>query len=225
MWSIINQKRPNVKNFDAQNTISPDTFNNYFTNVAHDLAGLIPPTNLTPSDLMPDFTPPPTPFLFREVSFNEVRDIIDGLKNKNSKDIFGLNVKLIKSVKNQIISPLTKLINSCIRESIFPNILKEALVTPIFKRGNRNLPESYRPIPLLPVFSKIYEKCIAIQITNYFISNNYFTDCQFGFRKGRNTTLAIADLTSYILNSFNEGSVCSSLFCDLSKAFDCVSHE
>ena len=225
MWSIINSNRGVTKNKNESGNIAPNIFNNFFVNVAHNLAKKIPSYDQDPTDLIKNINPPIEIFSFREVTFIEIRDCLLNLKNKNSKDIFGLNVKLLKSIKHLIVIPLTKLVNLCIRDSVFPDILKKALVTPIFKKGCLDSPENYRPISLLPVLSKILEKCMARQIIEYFNLNKYFTDCQFGFRKNRNTTMGIIDLTSYILDSFNDQQFTSSVFCDLSKAFDCVSHD
>lgn len=174
---------------------------------------------------MHDFAVSDTPFFFSGVSPVEIRDVIDGLKNKHSSDVFGLNVKLIKSVKNQLIGPLTKLINQSFRENTFPDALKIAQITPVFKKGNPEDPGNYRPISLLSIILKIFEKCIASRLTHFFESNNLFTPCQFGFRKNRNTVLGILELVSCVLESFDSLDFTGALFCDLSKAFDCVPHD
>jgi hypothetical protein len=68
---------------------------------------------------------------------------------------------IIKAVKDTIISPLTKLIN-CIKKSCFPDCLKYTGVIPVHKKGNLNDIQSYRPISLTPVFSKIFEKVRSV---------------------------------------------------------------
>lgn len=163
-------------------------------------------------------------FSFKEVTFIEVRDILDNLKNKKSSDIYGLTVDMIKTIKNVIIVPLTKLINQCIKSHTFPRALKQAVVTPIFKMGDYNQVNNYRPISLLPIISKIFEKALAIQIIGFFESKKIFSESQFGFRNGKNTSQGILCLVDNIIEAFENKQYLSALFCDLSKAFDCVTH-
>ncbi|CAH1969187.1 unnamed protein product [Acanthoscelides obtectus] len=126
---------------------------------------------------------------------------------------------------NIILIPLTRLINICLRENIFPTVLKRASVTPIFENGNVDSPENYRPISLLPVISKIFEKCMALRLVTFFEANELFSQYQFGFRQGKSTVMGVLNLVSSIIDAFHGGGYNTVLFCDLSKAFDCVSHD
>lgn len=224
MWQIIQKTVGNckAKNRDADNLNSND-FNNFFSNIAYEIAHGLPESDVDPMDNLGNIAIGPT-FLVSEVSFNKVRETISHLKNKNSRDIYGFNVRVIKSVVNVILIPLTKIINLCIRNKIFPKCMKRALVIPVFKKGNIEEAENYRPISLLPIISKIFEKVIAEQIVQFFESNNLFTKQQFGFRKNKNTTLGILNLVSDIMDAFDDQGYDAVLFCDLSKAFDCVDH-
>lgn len=69
-------------------------------------------------------------FRFHSGSFNEVRQKVSNLKNSKSNDCFNLNVKIIKTLKNLLISPMTRLINHCISAGVFPTVLKKAKVVP-----------------------------------------------------------------------------------------------
>lgn len=146
------------------------------------------------------------------------------IKNKDSKDIFGFNVKIIKNIRDVILIPLTNLINICFNAGIFPQALKRAIIKPIHKKGDEGIPDNYRVIYLLPILSKIMEKCMAIRITNFFESNNLFSTDQFGFRKNKNAIGGILNLVD-ITEAFHGRKFNTVLFCDLSKAFDCVSHD
>lgn len=224
MWNIINEHRGIIgKDRDGLVNLPPDQFNEFFIGIAPELQKRVGPPLFDPVQNVPETLHPA--FTFKEVTLIEVRDVIDALKNKKSKDPYGFDISLIKSVKNLIVGPLTRLINLCFKESIFPEALKKTVVTPIFKKGDPNNVSNYRPISLLPILSKILEKCMASRMAQFFESHKLFTDSQFGFRKGLNTTLGILDLVSSILDAFDESTYTTALFCDLSKAFDCVSHD
>ena len=77
-------------------------------------------------------------------------------------------IKFIK-IAGQALSPiLTQLFNHCIKNKIYPSDLKRAVVVPIFKKGRKDQSSNYRPISLISPFSKIFEKCILTQLTNFF---------------------------------------------------------
>lgn len=222
MWEVINNCRPKAHtSLDA--TINPDDFNNYFVNQAEVLVSQLQKIRQVPADFLNRNIK--TTFKFREVTFNDVREAINKLKNKNSMDIYGINVKIIKQIKNIIIFPLTHLINLSIKAGEFPNSLKIAKVIPIFKKGNPDDPGNYRPISLVPIIAKIVEWLLAAQIAEYFENNNLFINEQFGFRQKRNTEKAILTLISKISNGFDDDTYIGGTFCDLSKAFDCVAHK
>lgn len=92
-----------------------------------------------------------------------------------SSDINGMTTTLIKTIKNIIRPTLTKLINQYIIDGVFPKVLKKAIVLPVYKKGNNTNATNYRPIPLLPIIAKFFEKCSTNRMTifsniNLFIS-------------------------------------------------------
>ena len=205
--------------------IDPDTANEYFINIAHDLMKKLPQNNINPSVYLDKIDVADAAFSLSTVSYIEVRDIICSLKNKDGKDIYGFNVDLIKYIKDLIVIPLTKLINYAITEGLFPSCLKKALILPIHKKGNPDDIFNFRPISLLPIFSKIFEKVLKSRITAYFENNNLFVMSQYGFRSKKSTIDAILDFTDKVTDCFETGEYMVTTFCDLSKAFDCVQHD
>ncbi|WP_165351373.1 reverse transcriptase family protein, partial [Enterobacter cloacae complex sp. 2DZ2F20B] len=98
-------------------------------------------------------------------------------------------------------------------------------MVPIYKKGDPDDIGNYRPISLLPIFSKIFEKLMLQQITKYLNKYNLLTLQQFGFRKGLSTSTAISALVDKIIQSFERKEYYSTHFLDLSTAFDCVTHD
>ena len=89
-----------------------------------------------------------------------------------------------------LIKPLTYLINCSINKGIFPDELKTAKVIPIYKSGDKTSIENYRPISVLSVFSKVFEKIMYNHLINFINKHNILYKYQFGFRK-RHSTLSI----------------------------------
>ena len=104
----------------------------------------------------------------------EVFTIINNLKTSSSEDVYGLNFKIIKLVAPRIISQLTKVINLCFSNGVFPQTLKVAKIIPIFKSGARNVTNNYRPIAIQPIFSKIIEQLVKSRLLDYFERNDLF---------------------------------------------------
>ena len=103
---------------------------------------------------------------------------------------------------------------------IFPNGLKIAKVTPIFKKGNNNLITNYRPISVLPVISKIFKTVICDQLSDYFLTNNLLCAQQYGFKKKSSTELAALELLDRALDQLDKYKIPINFYIDLSKAFD-----
>ena len=105
----------------------------------------------------------------------------------------------------------------------FPNKQKLANLTPVYKKGSRNEKGNYEPIIILPVMSKIFERVIHSQLSEFF--NDIFSEKQCGYRKGFNTTLSLLSLPETWKCTNDQNKVLGTvLIIDLSKAFDCMFH-
>lgn len=157
---------------------------------------------------------------------NEIIHTINKLKGKNSQGPDGISTKLVKMCVNEIASPLTYIINQSLSTGIVPNKMKTAKVIAIHKSGNDKIFNNYRPISLLPTFSKILEKIVCKRLVSFIDSNNLFYKHQYGFRKKRETIHPIIHFL-YDIADHNDNTskdVTMGLFLDLSKAFDTISH-
>ena len=108
---------------------------------------------------------------------------------------------------------------------IFPTWLKYAQIVPIFKKGDKEQSTNYRPISLLTSFSKIFEKVIYKRLDNHMKSNNILAEEQYGFRSNTSTDQAIYQLNNNILKALDSKHLVGGIFCDLTKAFECVDHD
>src|SRR5690606_23629189 len=146
--------------------------------------------------------------------------------NKKSTGIDEIDTRGIKCIAHCLMYPLVFIVNQAFYTGQFPDQLKIAKVLPIYKgKGDPNDFSNYRPIAILPVFSKIFERLLHVRLYSYFENNNLLNDSQFGFRKFRSTELAVLHIKEYLLNEMEESNFSVGLFCDLSKAFDTISHE
>ena len=103
--------------------------------------------------------------------------------------------------------------------------LKVAKVIALFKKGDKNQPNNYRPISLLSCFNIIFEKLLCKRLVKFLEVNRILFEYQYGFRKLYSTTLALIEFTDNIIKFLDEGQYCMSIFVDLTKAFDTVDHE
>ena len=162
-------------------------------------------------------------FTFSPVTNEDILRIINSFQNKASH-ISTYSVIAIKAISNLISPILRHIVNKSLSEGHFPKFCKIARVVPVFKSGLSSSLGNYRPISILPIFSKIFEKVVHKQLSDYLLLNNILNPNQFGFRKNRSTTDAIIDMTQYIYDNLDCGETVISLFLDLSKAFDTVNH-
>ena len=163
-------------------------------------------------------------FSFKDISSQEVKAVIAGQKNK-ACDITTIPNNILKLIADIISSPLKDLFNASFHTGIFPHVFKITRVTPIHKKGDKSSPLNYRPISITHNISKIFEKLILMQITEYLSSNNLLNDYQFGFRKGRSTSDALLCLTEKIYENIERKESSLLLLLDLTKAFDSIDHD
>jgi len=153
-----------------------------------------------------------------------VIDIIKSLPSKSSSDLSGISSKLIKHIRSEIAVPLSHIFTLSLNNGVFPDALKCSRTIPIYKSGDKSLCDNYRPISLVPTFSKLLEKIVATKLYNYLDLKNILYEHQYGFQQKKSTEHSILQLVNYVSTALNDNKHCVGIFLDIKKAFDCVDH-
>ena len=160
-----------------------------------------------------------------EIGHEIILNLIKGLKANKAHGADKISVQMIQLCGKSLALPLEIIFDNILSTGIFPDLWKSANVTPIHKKDNKQSIKNYRPISLLPIFAKIFEKIVFHHMYNHFISNNLITENQSGFRPNDSVTNQLISLVNSIHSSFDDKLEVRSVYLDMSKAFDKVWHE
>lgn len=164
-------------------------------------------------------------FSLLPVCRDDIVSIIRKLPSKKSCGDDEISTFLLKQLENELVDVITFMINMSFAEGTFPTLWKMGSVLPVFKKGNINEVENYRPISILSSFSKIIERIVFDQLMVYLTKFRFLTQCQHGFRKQRSTETALVDLLQYVYDNIDRGKYVAAIFFDLARAFDCVNSD
>ena len=151
-----------------------------------------------------------------------VMKVIRALKNSKSDNI---DTYVIKLVAKDILSPLTHIIKISMLRSKFPSIWKNAKVVPLLKKGDPLIAKNYRPVALLPIFSKILERVVFNQLVNYLDYNSLMHPNHHGSRSGYSTATALIQMYDTWAEEVDSNNMVGVMVIDLSAAFDMVDYE
>jgi hypothetical protein len=239
-WKLINdltgchrRKNNDIILIDENNVISSEPsivankFNDYFVNIVSNLRKKST-QNIILQEEYKSWFPEKNyvnSFFLTPVCMNEIVKILKGFNDCKSSGIDGISVKAIKLVSKLIAPVLAHIINLSFELGIFPHQLKRAVVVPIFKKGDVRQMSNYRPISILPIFSKLIEKLFKCRLISYYEYTSYFSPNQYGFLEGKSTEDALLAVCNALYEGTNISNNVAGLFIDICKAFDCVSHE
>ena len=163
------------------------------------------------------------------LDFNEeeLMKIIRNLKVHKAHGHDDTSIRMIKICNKSILKPLILLFENSIKSSYYPDIWKKSNIIPVHKKNDKQLVNNYRPISLLPIFGKIFEKIIFNRIYNFLSEENLLNNNQSGFRPSDSCVNQLLSITHEIFEAFdcNPTLEVRSVFLDISKAFDKVWHE
>ena len=163
-------------------------------------------------------------FQFQTIGVQEIRDAIAKTKTSKSFGSDSISCYFLKLALPFIENSLACLFNTSLETSQFPDSWKLARVTPIFKEGDKAEKSNYRPISVLPVISRLFEKLVANQLYQHIYDNGYFSSEQSGFLRLHSTVTCLLKNTDDWYNGLDLGKLVALVFIDLKKAFDTVDH-
>ncbi|KAL1447213.1 hypothetical protein WDU94_000539 [Cyamophila willieti] len=221
LWQFLRSLGINVdsstKRFDSR--FSLNDLNKHF---------VTPPVNIDPThkqhvidNILVQPNPTHPAFRFQEVSCEDVRRAFFSIKS-NAYGIDGLSIRFLKLIFDSIVDPLTHIINSSLSSGVFPQQWKIGRIVPLPKISKPQGLNDFRPVSLLPVFSKVLEKVVHHQIISFCNFHSLFNPYQSGFRPGHSTTTALLKVTDDIRSNMDKTQVTILLLSDFSKAFDSV---
>ena len=150
----------------------------------------------------------------------EISKIIASVKKEGS--LGDISIRFLRACVPFILKPLCNFFNLCITSGVFPDIMKLAKINPVFKKGSTHIVTNYRPISILCNISKIFESIMYNRLNNFLMSQNILSERQYGFRKGKNTELAVLDLLHRVLPSIQDKKFAICVFLDYSACFDTI---
>jgi len=160
---------------------------------------------------------------------NITKDIVlDKLSNINIHKSEGpdmIHGRLLYELRNELAKPLSELFNKSLHAGYVPTDWKRANVIPIFKKGNKQNKENYRPVSLTSIICKLLEIIIKEHITNFLDSNDLINSSQHGFMSGKSCLSNLLDFFEIVSSEVDRGNSVDVIFLDFSKAFDKVPHK
>lgn len=218
--SIVKELKYNDKNITSPSEIAK-TFNEYFTEVGAVLADSIHPTSIGPESYL---EPTDKRFSIKPPTTETVVKLLESLNERKAIGLDKIPSRLLKVAAVVIAPSLTTIFSRSIATSTFPEEWKLAKVTPIYKKGERKDPSNYRPISVIPVISKIFEKIVYDQLYDYLNKYDILAVNQSGFRNLHSTVTALIEATDKWSLELDQGRFNGIVFIDLQKAFDTIDH-
>lgn len=216
-----------------------EIFNTYFTSVANNIGfdDSIPPDfyteegfsamidrhRLHPSIIkIKENVSSDLKFTFKCVNYPDIVNVIKGFDGKKAQGYDMMPMKLLQKCAPHIAPQLAKLVNNSITENIFPNDLKFAEVSSLFKKKDPLSKINYRPVSVLIALSKIYEKVVSTQLSDFF--TEIFSSLLSAFRKDYSCQSTLLNMIEKFKCSLDRGDYVACISMDISKAFDCLPH-
>ena len=150
---------------------------------------------------------------------------IEALNEVSATGPDGIPARVLKELKNEIVTPLTILFQTSIANAQIPDEWRDAEVTPIYKKGKKSVPGNYRPVSLTSIVGKMLERIVKEQLTLFVECNKLLSNAQHGFRPGRSPQTNLIEYLNTLTKWIDAGRSFDVIYLDFSKAFDRVCHK
>jgi hypothetical protein len=222
-WQVINSIRNGKDHNDpAFRHINADKLNDFFVKLGPSTVQHLPQPVYR--EYMSNVPSVVTSFFMSCTTPDEIIACTRTLSPKTSCSFDDISTILIQRVIETISSPLNHIFNLSFKYGVFPDKMKIAKIVPIYKSGPATDLINYRPISVLPAFSKILEKLMYNRMVSFLNKFNILHSAQYGFRPGHSTEHALIDFLNFITESVDSKADVFALYLDVSKAFDSINH-
>ena len=235
-WRIANElsarklKSSNIKEInnngnsivDAQKLA--EAFNEHFASVGPRLASAIPDESRSHLEYLDFISNNANLFELKQTNITTVYSLVSKLSKSKATGLDSISARLLCECADLIACSLCSIFNRSIVTGIFPDDWKCSKVIPLFKQGKRDDLNNYRPISIIPVVAKVFERIVYDQVFTYLTDNNLLSSHQSGFRHLHSTVTALLEATDNWAVNIDKGEINAVVFLDLKKAFDTVDH-
>jgi hypothetical protein len=241
IWSLINSltgrnnKSSSITEISVNDNSITDSmliaesFNEYFVNVGPSLASEAseePLTQHTTNSYNKSDPTTDTIFHFHRINVENIFLALMNLKINKSTGLDKIPANVLRLSADIIAPSLTYIFNLSLDTGIYVDDWKRARVIPIYKYEDRRKCENYRPISILPIVSKLFEREVFRQLYGYHSNNSLLSKFQSGFRPKHSTLSALIQMCdNYLLKNMDSCQINCIVFLDVRKAFDSINHE
>lgn len=234
LWQILNNLSGRIvksvdevlnKAFNIDQHNEKSIANQFAIQFGSDVQNIVPNCNITILNKNDIQKPINKSMFYKKASEEKILKIVNNISERKAPGQDCIRPVDIKNVGRKLVTAITNLINKSITSGIYPNELKIGVVRPIYKKGKYDCCSNYRPITILPILDKIFEKYIAGIIHQFFENNNVLTNRQFGFRRNKSTTLLLSEFTDEVNRYLDQKKHVVLVLIDYSKAFDTLRHD
>ena len=225
LWKILNflvgkKTAPDIIEPEELDQEKVNKYNNFFATVGLNIQKQLEIDQNYEIDNNFDFES----FDFVEETEENIEKIIDNIKSDVATGSDNIPSKIIKQTKTILCPFITKIINISFKKKEFPDILKNAIIKPIFKKEDKNDISNYRPISILPVISKIFERATLNQLLSYFEKHSLISGLQHAYQKNHGCVTCLFELLNEVYELIDKKYKVAIVSLDLSKAFDTINH-
>ena len=212
----------NIRNYNSKSIANE--FSKHFATVGRTYAEKIPCSKTNIDTYLTKLQSNKGSIFLQPTNPLEIKRLIGKLPNKGSSGFDNIDNIMLKKLGPEVATQISIIANASMTQGIFPDLMKNALIVPLYKARSKELVTNYRPISLLLTISKLIEKIVYKQVYTYLNTMGQIYKSQYGFHSAHSCEHAIGELLGSIVKNIQLGKDTVTLMLDLSKAFDTLQH-